>query len=63
MSTYFLRIKNRNKTVKLWLVFLLLVPYLIICFLHDFSYWLFRKTALWIDWLNAIVKRRKSQLK
>ena len=53
-----LRIREHNKKVKVWLMFVLLVPYLIICFLHDGCYWLWRKTGLAIDWLNAIIKRK-----
>ena len=32
-----LRLKKQNKEVKIWLIVSLLVPYLIICFLHDGS--------------------------
>ena len=53
-----LRIREHNKEVKVWLMLVLLVPYLIICFLHDGGYWLWRKTGLAIDWLNAIIKRK-----
>ena len=53
-----LRIREHNKKVKVWLMFVLLVPYLIICFLHDGCYWLWRKTGFAIDWLNAIIKRK-----
>ena len=54
----FLRLKKQNKEVKIWLMLVLLVPYLIICFLHDGGYWLWRKTGFVIDWLNAIIKRK-----
>ncbi len=54
----FLRIRQHNKKVKVWLMFVLLVPYLVISFLHDSSYCLWRKTGFAIDWLNAIIKRK-----
>ena len=54
----FLRLREQNKEVKVWLMFVLLVPYLIISFLHDSSYWLWRKTGFVIDWLNAVIKRK-----
>jgi len=58
MKKYYFRIKEHNKKVKVWLMFILLMPFLIICFLHDASYWLWRKTALVIDWFNVVIQRK-----
>lgn len=58
VKNVFSRVKSHNKKIKVWLMFLLLIPYLIIGAIHDVSYWMWRKTGLAIDWFHKIVQRK-----
>lgn len=52
------RLSKLNKSHKVWLMFLLLVPYLIIVLLQDSSYWIWRKTFDSIKWFDTVIKRK-----
>lgn len=52
------RLSKLNKSHKVWLMFLLLVPYLIIVLLQDSSYWIRRKTFDSIKWFDTVIKRK-----
>lgn len=52
------RLSKLNQSHKVWLMFLLLVPYLIIVLLQDSSYWIWRKTFDAIKWFNTVIKRK-----
>ena len=52
------RLSKLNQSHKVWLMFLLLIPYLIICLLQDSSYWIWRKTFDAIKWFDTVIKRK-----
>jgi hypothetical protein len=58
LSGCFLRIKKHNKKVKVWLMFLLVVPYLIVCFIRDLAGWTFNQTDKLIYWFEEVIKRK-----